>query len=135
MVGSAHRTISTQLDAGLLYSENMQMHPQKLRALLNSVRSKKSSVEAALTELASLPFSDIDIAKVDHHRALRCGFAEVVFGSGKTPEDILRILENGLKHAPCLLVTRTSETQAATVLKKYPTAIYNPRGRTVRVGK
>jgi len=111
------------------------MQPAKLRALLKNVKNKSVSVADALTALAALPFDDIDVAKVDHHRALRCGFAEVIFGSGKTPDDVVRILENGLKKAPCMLVTRASELHANTILHAFPKAHYNARAKTVRVGK
>ncbi|HYG76682.1 MAG TPA: nickel pincer cofactor biosynthesis protein LarB [Planctomycetota bacterium] len=111
------------------------MDPKKLRALLAAVRDKKASVDQALASLAALPFSDLDIAKVDHHRALRCGFAEVIFGSGKTTADVLRICESALEHAPCVLITRVNDEQASALLQKFPGAVHNARGRTVRVGK
>ncbi|HEY3324912.1 MAG TPA: nickel pincer cofactor biosynthesis protein LarB [Planctomycetota bacterium] len=111
------------------------MQPAKVRALLKRVQTGSCSLDQALSELASLPFSDLKVAKFDHHRPLRCGFAEVVFGAGKTSEDIVHIVENGMKMLPCMLVTRVSEAQALVILKAFPQAHYNTRGRTVRVGK
>src|SRR4051812_34075713 len=111
------------------------MHREKLQDLLKKVQSKRCSIEDALVTLSQLPFSDLDVAKVDHHRALRCGFAEVVFGAGKSSADIIRILENGLGHVPCMLTTRVDERQAAAISARFSDAVYNPRGRTVRVGK
>ncbi len=110
------------------------MEPKKIRALLGRVREKECSVEAALTELAALPFSELDIAKIDHHRALRCGFAEVIYGSGKSAEDIARIFESALQHAPCVLATRVSPEKAAVVLRQFPAAVHNARAQTIRIG-
>ena len=110
------------------------MQPEKIRALLQNVQTRSCSVDDALAALASLPFSDIETAKVDHHRALRCGFAEVVFGAGKQIDDILLIVENGLTAAPCMLVTRVDAAQAAAIVARFPGAVHNPKARTVRAG-
>lgn len=110
------------------------MQREKIRRLLRDVRRGKSTPEAALHTLAQLPFSDLDLAKVDHHRALRCGFAEVVFGPGKRPADIVAVIERGLHHAPCMLATRVDEAQIAAMLKRFPQAIVNEKANTVRVG-
>jgi len=112
------------------------MHPESLRGLLRKVRDGSCSIEQALAELALLPYSDLGPAKVDHHRALRCGFAEAVFGSGKQVGDLLRIVESARAHgAPCILATRTDERQAAALLRRFKGAVHNPLARTVRVGK
>jgi NCAIR mutase (PurE)-related protein len=111
------------------------MEPAKLRSLLDAVRRGACSVEEALRELAHMPFSDLGSAKVDHHRALRCGFAEVVFGSGKQTKDLLRIVADGLGGAPCMLATRVSPEQAAALRRRFRNAVYNAAARTVRVGR
>jgi len=110
------------------------MEPKKIRALLSRVREKKCSVETALSELSALPFSELDIAKIDHHRALRCGFAEVIFGSGKSADDIVRIMDAALTQSPCVLATRVDEDKAAVILRRFPDAQYNSRARTLRMG-
>ena len=69
------------------------MEIQKLVSLLKSVRSGKSSVEQALTRLKSLPFEDLGFTRIDHHRSLRKGFPEVIWGEGKTVPQILTILK------------------------------------------
>jgi NCAIR mutase (PurE)-related protein len=92
-------------------------------------------VDEAVAQLAHLPFSDIGSAKVDHHRALRCGFAEAVFGSGKRTPDLLRIVADALSGAPCILATRVDRQQAAALRKQFKGAVYNEAARTVRVGK
>ena len=111
------------------------MERKKLLTLLERVKTNACSPEEALEALAQLPFSDLGIARVDNHRELRCGFAEVIFGGGKTAPDIIRILTSALKKTPSVLVTRVSAEQAAAIKKKFRKAEYNPRGRTLLVGK
>ena len=67
------------------------MDPTALQSLLEGVRSGAVNLEDAFAKLARLPFTDIGIATVDHHRALRQGAPEVVFGEGKTPDEIVAI--------------------------------------------
>ncbi len=68
------------------------MNSQELLKLLELVQSGKLAPSAALQRLKHLPFEDLDFAKVDHHRTLRQGFAEVIFGKGKSPDQIARIV-------------------------------------------
>jgi pyridinium-3,5-biscarboxylic acid mononucleotide synthase len=94
------------------------MNAQELLKLLESVHSGQLSPRRALERLKHLPFEDLDFAKVDHHRALRQGFAEVVFGKGKTPEQIAGIVRAMLskedsKHN--ILVTRADARIFAAV--------------------
>src|SRR4029434_565782 len=85
------------------------MNAQELLKLLESVRAGRLAPEKAMERLKYLPFEDLDFAKVDHHRALRQGFAEVILGKGKTPEQIAGIgramlYKKGSKHT--ILITR-----------------------------
>jgi NCAIR mutase (PurE)-related protein len=84
------------------------MEPDQLRALLRAVRDGERSPDDALETLRSLPFEDLGYAQVDHHRYLRQGFPEVIFGQGKTPEQIVGIAERLRVHAVPVLVTRVS---------------------------
>jgi len=68
------------------------MNSQELLKLLESVQAGKLAPAKAIERLKHLPFEDLDFAKIDHHRALRQGFAEVIFGKGKTPEQIATIV-------------------------------------------
>jgi NCAIR mutase (PurE)-related protein len=68
------------------------MNSQELLKLLELVQSGKLELAEASERLKHLPFEDLDFAKVDHHRALRQGFPEVIFGKGKTPEQIAKIV-------------------------------------------
>ncbi len=67
------------------------MDKSRLRHLLDDVASGQLEVQAALDQLRGMPFEDLGFAKIDHHRALRTGFPEVIFCPGKTPEQVSRI--------------------------------------------
>ena len=69
------------------------MDPRSVEELLRKVKEGTVSPEEAASRLATLPYEDLGFAKVDHHRALRRGFPETVFGSGKTPEQIVAIVD------------------------------------------
>jgi NCAIR mutase (PurE)-related protein len=96
------------------------MNAKDLRQLLETVRSGELSPEAAVGRLKDLPFEDLGFAKVDHHRALRQGFAEVVFGKGKTPRQISEIVRAMLRQKDSrsnVLVTRADAKAFAAVRK------------------
>ncbi|MDD5621715.1 MAG: nickel pincer cofactor biosynthesis protein LarB [Actinomycetota bacterium] len=76
--------------------------------LLNSFREGRISKEDAILKVKELYFEDIGFAKIDHHRLLRRDFPEVIYGDGKTPDQILEIAKKILKYSPVLLVTRTN---------------------------
>src|ERR1700724_561286 len=85
------------------------MDQRELLKLLKSVESKALSPERALERLKHLPFEDLGFAKVDHHRALRQGYAEVVFGKGKTPAQVAEIVRAMLRQKVSrqnILITR-----------------------------
>ncbi len=82
-----------------------------------------------------MPFEDLDFAKVDHHRALRKGFPEVIFGQGKTPEHIASISEALLRNSDRLLVTRASQQAYDAVLEKIPNAHYEELARCIVVDR
>jgi len=85
------------------------MHPRDIEELLKAVAEGRLTPEAAAERLKSLPFEDLGFAKIDHHRALRRGFPEVVYGGGKTPEQICAIVERIAQRGQNVLVTRTSD--------------------------
>lgn len=82
------------------------MNKQQLTELLNDIQSGNVSVDTGLDRLKKMPFEDIGFAKIDHHRALRSGFPEVVFCQGKTHEQVARIFEALREHGANLLFTR-----------------------------
>lgn len=100
------------------------MDQTKLRALLAAVASGEQDVEAALTLLRSLPFEDLGYATLDHHRSLRWGFPEVVFGQGKTPEQVAGILARLAERSPRVLATRVSPAHYAATRQLLPEIQY-----------
>ena len=91
------------------------------RKLLEDVKDGKVSVDEALLKLKMRPFEDIGYAKVDTHRKLRQGAAEVIYGAGKTPEQIIGIADTMIKNGQeNILITRLSEGSAAVVANAYP---------------
>jgi pyridinium-3,5-biscarboxylic acid mononucleotide synthase len=106
---------------------------EQLRALLDQVRSGAVDVDAAIDRLKHLPFEDLGFAKVDHHRALRIGIPEVVFGQGKTPEQVLGIVSSLLKRSGNVLVTRASQDMARQVSSRIADAEYFPASGALRI--
>jgi NCAIR mutase (PurE)-related protein len=92
------------------------MRPDDIRGLLEQVRAGETSVADALQRLAVLPFEDLGFARVDHHRALRTGFPEVIFGPGKTAEEIAGIVQSIAETGQTALVTRIEEAKAKAVI-------------------
>jgi len=105
----------------------------QLRELLEAVREGALEVDQALERLRHLPFEDLGFAKVDHHRALRHGMPEVVFGLGKTPEEIAGIAARLIGRAPNVLITRADEVTATRVRQLCAEAEYFPRSGAVRI--
>lgn len=79
------------------------------------------------------PFVDLGFARVDTDRQRRCGFPEVVFGEGKTPEQVLAIARTILEHSRTLLVTRATAAHAALVLHAWPAAVWHEAARCITV--
>jgi NCAIR mutase (PurE)-related protein len=106
------------------------MTPSELRSLLEQVaagRTDASKAEAKLLDaLTARPFQDLGYARVDHHRAMRNGFPEVVLGLGKTPAQIAGIASEIVNRGSTLLVTRASEAAFAAVRELVPGAAYYP---------
>ena len=109
------------------------MDSDQLRALLEQVRAGSMEVDAAIERMRHLPFEDLGFAKVDHHRALRHGMPEVVFGQGKTPEQISAIVGTLLSAASNVLVTRAKPEAAERLKSDHPDAEYFPVSGALRV--
>jgi NCAIR mutase (PurE)-related protein len=103
---------------------------ERLRALLESVKSGEVDIDGAMGRLEGLPFEDLGFAHVDHHRALRKGFPEVIFCPGKSVDQVVAIADRLVEHGS-LLATRVSPDQASALLESIPQAAYNETGRTV----
>src|SRR5215472_11521502 len=109
------------------------MDQEQLRLLFEQVRDGAVDVDAALTRMRHLPFEDLGFAKLDHHRALRHGMPEVVFGKGKTPEQISEIAGRLLDRAPNVLITRAGESVADMIRSRCGEAEYFPLSGAIRV--
>ncbi|HEX9995188.1 MAG TPA: nickel pincer cofactor biosynthesis protein LarB [Acidimicrobiales bacterium] len=96
------------------------MDEAALRALLDGVRSGAVDPDDAVAELRRLPFADLGFARVDHHRALRQGRPEAVYGPGKTPEQCAAIVAELLTAGGPVLLTRADDRQAAAALARNP---------------
>jgi hypothetical protein len=111
------------------------MTQDEIRRILERVRAGKTSVEDAVHSMRVLPFEDISCARVDHHRAVRCGFPEVIFCQGKEPGDITKIARAILRRSDCLLATRANEAAFRAVRRAFPRAKYHARARCVTAVK
>jgi pyridinium-3,5-biscarboxylic acid mononucleotide synthase len=106
-----------------------------LARTLQKVKTGEISVSQAIQELSVLPYEDLDFAKVDHHRGMRTGFPEVVFGRGKTVEQIVTIAQRLIARSDRVLVTRADEVAFQAVKEKITDAVYNPAARTIVVNR
>ena len=119
------------------------MNIRKLEHLLHNVKAGKTSIDKAMIQLKSLPFEDLGFARVDHHRVLRKGFPEVIWGEGKTTRQILSIMRQLKDQGHPILVTRLDEKRAMAVRKVFRKSQYYPRSKVLtltgrrieRVGK
>lgn len=96
------------------------MEQKEIRRLLEEVAAGSASVDEALLRLKSAPFEDMGFAKLDHHRSLRQGVAEVIYGAGKTPEQITAIAARLAERQRVVLITRMNEEAARFVEKTLP---------------
>jgi NCAIR mutase (PurE)-related protein len=110
------------------------MNPDRVRALLEAVRSGALSTDDALERFAQLPFVASEHARVDTHRALRQGMPEVVFGLGKTPLQIASIVRTLREAGQTGLVTRVEPAAAGEVLRREPGGEYDAPARVLWYG-
>jgi hypothetical protein len=104
-----------------------------LRELLEEVRAGHVAPDDAIERLRGLPFEDMGFAKIDHHRALRKGFPEVIFAQGKTPAQVEAIFSHMRERGSNVLATRCSPDAVRAVLASQPDAVHNEDGRTVHL--
>lgn len=103
--------------------------------MLKQVKSGATTVDDALAQLADLPYEELGFAKIDHHRALRRGFPEVIFGPGKTPQQIATIAEHLAAKNDRVLVTKVSDDVYDVVRQRLPDAEYHPVPRAISVNR
>ncbi|MBD3191538.1 MAG: nickel pincer cofactor biosynthesis protein LarB [Candidatus Heimdallarchaeota archaeon] len=107
------------------------MDKERLEQLLTDFKKEKLTLEEILTKLQGLPFEDLEYAKVDHHRALRKGFPEVVFCPGKTVDQIIGIFQSLRENNENVLLTRANEKLFQELKKIEPRLDYNPQARLI----
>jgi pyridinium-3,5-biscarboxylic acid mononucleotide synthase len=107
------------------------MNIRKLEHLLEAVKSGGTSVEEAKAQLRSLPFEDLGFARVDHHRVLRKGFPEVIWGEGKTSRQILSIMRQLKSKGHNVLITRLDEKKAKVIHRVFRKSRYYPQSRVL----
>src|SRR3990170_4973381 len=110
------------------------MEAQILAELLEKVRRGRLSVRQALEKLRHLPFEDLGFAKVDHHRALRRGFPEVILGEGKEASQIAAIARTMQRRRANVLITRLSPEKMTKLRKQIKGLRYHPRARVATWG-
>jgi len=103
----------------------------KLEDLLKKVRSGRTSIQEAMARLKSLPFEDLGYARIDHHRSLRKGFPEVIWGEGKTSGQILSIMKQLKKKGQNILITRLEGKKAKAIQKIFSKSRYYPQSKVL----
>ncbi|OGW61638.1 MAG: 1-(5-phosphoribosyl)-5-amino-4-imidazole-carboxylate carboxylase [Nitrospirae bacterium RBG_16_64_22] len=109
------------------------MDPRQLTALLESVAEGQTTPQQALARLRHMPYEDLSFARLDHHRALRHGFPEVIYCEGKTDSQVLAIVSRMLKAKQTILATRANEALARKVRRLARRAKYHPLSRCIVV--
>src|SRR5438067_10651034 len=105
------------------------MERRQLAELLAAVQRGDCSIDQALARLRAMPFEDLGFARLDHHRALRNGFPEVILGEGKTPEQVVAIAERMAASDTNVLVTRLAPEVGARLVEAVPRFVYEPTPR------
>ena len=104
-----------------------------LKDLLDKLKDGKIEVDAAIQKLKTLPFEDIGFASIDHHRHLRRGFPEVIYGRGKKAEEIIKIIEKMVEKEENVLITRINDSKAKIIKKHFPSSDYYPKSRILTI--
>jgi len=114
------------------------MENRKIKAILDAVKNGKTLVTDAMEQLKHLPYEDLGMAKVDHHRELRHGIPEVIFAEGKEQEDIVMIAEAMIKKSGKVLITRAAQAvfrDISAVCRRHKIkAAYYEKSRVIMAG-
>ena len=109
------------------------MTPEEIKSVLEAYRNGRLSMDDAVERFRTLPFEDLDFANVDHHRVVRQGYPEVVFGAGKTDDEVVEIVRAMLPHEHNVLVTRTNPIVAERLRTLEPQARFHERSRALAI--
>ena len=111
------------------------MEVQWLRELLENVQEGEMDIEDALARLRGFPYEDLGFARLDSHRSLRKGFPEVIFCPGKTPEQVVQIVERIRAREGRVLAARANPEVAEAIQQAFPDAVYHTAARIVTLGE
>ena len=107
------------------------MNEHELKQLLEAVKNNEIDIDEASERLKTMPFEDLGYAKVDHHRALRTGFPEVIFGATKSADQIISIMKKLAADGGNVMATRCSADTFAKVSREIPEAVYHEQARII----
>jgi NCAIR mutase (PurE)-related protein len=105
----------------------------QIRQLLDSLAAGRATTDEVLGKLHKLPFEDLGFAKIDHHRRIRNGYPEVIYGEGKTPTQVAEIFARLADHNPNVLCTRASAAAAEAVQRRVSSARYHELCRVLEL--
>ena len=108
---------------------------ERIHGMLKGVKAGSISLDRALKIVKDLPYKDLGFAKIDHHRTLRRGFPEVIFGKGKTAAQIIQIARRMIAHDGAVLITRTDIAVFRKLKKIYPKAVFEEKAGIIYLKK
>ncbi len=94
------------------------MEGDKLKEMLKRVASGEISIDEAMLKIKTEPFEDLGFAKVDYHRGVRQGVPEIIYGEGKTAEQIIKIASNMVEHGQKTVLITRLDRRAADIIKE-----------------
>ncbi len=109
------------------------MNKDNLKEILIQIQQNKIGIDKAMEMLKHFPYENLDFARIDTHREIRQNFPEAIFCTGKTPEQIIRIIDRMMFHKTNVLATRASNEIYKLVNDKFPESKYNSLGRTITI--
>ena len=109
------------------------MQEHDIKKVLQQVQNGRLTVDRAVERLRDLPFEDLGFASIDHHRQLRQGFPEVIWGEGKSAAQITGIIRTMYARKYPILATRIERKKAAQIKKAFPKATYYPQSRVLTI--
>ncbi len=113
------------------------MNGKQIESLLNEVKNGTLNIADAVEQLRALPFETVEgFARLDHHRSIRCGFPEVVFGEGKSPEHLVKITRQLVQKSEKVLITRLAPEIFAQIKDQMPEdGVYDPNARIYSIDR
>ncbi len=109
------------------------MEKIKLLELLEQVQKKEVTINDAFAKLEELPFTDLGFAQIDNHREIRVGYPEVIYGEGKTNNQVKEIVKHMMDKGTNILITRANYEMYQCILEVTQKAQYNELGRTITI--